>query len=102
MRNEGIVYKTAKERELTRDDFCGLCVIAEIGASLPVVGIAGTAYLFNINPAAFAMAVASPTLAVVERALGYLPPFTPKAVVLSDGDTRGFGIGATAYVGYVW
>ena len=100
--NWGVVFKTAEVggRELHRSDFTGPAIIADIGGSLPFIGIVGTAFLLGLDALDLA-ALASPAIGVVELAMGHVPGFRPKAVILSAGDSRGFVAGLNGYVGYV-
>ena len=104
MRNEGVIFQTdvTRGRELTRGDFTGVCVIGEIGGSTPLYGLSGTVYLFNINKLTLALMLTNSSIASTQMALGLIPPLTPSAVLLADGDTRGLGLGVAGYLGYVW
>ena len=95
-----MIFRTAHAggRELQRSDFLGPAIVADIGGSLPFIGIVGTAFLLGLDPEDVA-GVLSPVIGAAEMAAGHIPAIRPRAIVLSAGDSRGFVAG---FNGYLW
>ena len=89
------------ERELTRADLTGTCVIAELGVSLPIQGRTITVMMMGMNPRHYYAAISNPAVEMFDVLTGHGAQITPKALMWIWGDTRGLMAGATGYVGYL-
>ena len=99
LHNSGVIYKgaAASQRELTRADFTGACLMADIGISTPIRGQSIGCFLCGLSPMAF-QALLNPLFSVVNTVfhMGWLDP---SAIILWEGDTRGLVAAGTAYRG---
>lgn len=86
-----------KGKELTVDDFSGICLVFDAGGGL-ILGYSGAAMLVGIDP----IALATVAMGLPGMLLG--PSLDPKAVILSRGWNVGpqASVGATGQVGYLW
>ncbi|QYE36141.1 hypothetical protein KZX46_09495 [Polymorphobacter sp. PAMC 29334] len=103
MWNTGTVYKTAVvgNRELTRGDFTGGAVLADLGVSTPIKGLVGTVMLVGLDPLMMISLLTNPLIVLAELLLGRGPALAPKAMIDILGDSRGLVAGGNAYVGYM-
>ncbi len=103
MWNTGLIYKTAmtSARELTRADFTGACILADLGFSTPFIGRVGSAFLMGMDPVGFITELTSPTRIIADTLFGDGPAIIPKAIMLILGDSRGLVAGGNAYIGYM-
>lgn len=99
--NKGVLFKTGLigERELTRSDIVGACVIAELGISLPVQGRTATVILMGMDPHYYYRSLLGPASEAEIFLTGHGSAIMPKAITWIWGDTRGLVAGGTAYVG---
>lgn len=100
--NTGVIFKTAVvgRRELTRRDFQGACIMADIGVSTPIQGRTGCVFLVGIDPQMLMGFVNPATLPVtLAQVLLRGGNIAPTAAIFSYGDSRGLVAGGNAYIG---
>lgn len=100
--NTGVIFRGwgVGTRELTRADFTGACILADLGVSTPIRGLVGSVFLVGIDPLSLLMSM-SPPLMVAEIAMGRGAALAPKAAIFAAGDSRGLVAGGNAYLGYL-